>query len=567
MTRETTRRRRPQHTPTGASRRDYHPDRMTEQQRINRAIAMSNTPTLTILLDACTKRVGRPALLSYALLARILFFHTLTNPATLTIASVARTVAEMSPRARAQLGIPEEWVATSDARTGLDKRILDRLHALSAATRAGVSVDHDHTVWVNADTGEIDPCPTSCPALALTPEQIHSTIVQAGLPTTFPRTPAVAIDGTDVESYYAAYPHDALHPDGRICADREARWAKRTATNRRPTEFYVGFELHLATYIADEGTGNEVPLLCAGMALRPGVTDRIGAALALVDAVMSHGDVTEALFDRGYTMATGEHFARPLRNRGVEVVFDLHSSQRGTRPGPVPGTLWIDGSLYSAAIPTNLRQLEPPRIGQTSGDNARVRELFDAREPFRFTRHSRRNDALGTQRYKGPALAGHVRCPNTPASMRRSQDIPTTTCTPGSACGCGITLTVPDTLHERDRQRLPWQSTAWASSYHRRNRIESLNSKIRVHDANVNHGFIRVRGLNPTALLLAFTLAAYNARELYRWHVAAGINEPWQSYLGEPIDDRPIGYTTRSRTKPRRGPPRTAGNTRHNPTT
>ncbi|WP_407319951.1 hypothetical protein UQW22_05755 [Isoptericola halotolerans] len=433
-------------------------------------------------------------------------------------------------------------------------------------TAQGVVIDHDHTLWVDAGTGEIAPCTSTCPAVTLTPEDVHTAIVQAGLPKTFFRTPSVAIDGTDVESYHPAFQHDALPADGSICADPDAGWVKRRATHRRPTEFCAGYELHLATYVP-QIDGEQLPVLCAGMALRPGVTDRNGAALALVHAVMNHGPVREALFDRGFTMAKGENFARPLRILGIDVVLDLHTTQRGCRPGPVPGTLWIGGSLYSDAIPENLRRIDPPRIGQTAAERARIRELFDAREAYRFTPHSRHNETLGTQRYKGPALAGHVRCPNTPASMRRSHALPTTTCAPGSECGCGITPTVPDTLHQKDRQRLPWQSTAWSRSYHRRNRVENLNSRIRVHDADVNHGFIQVRGLNPTALLLAFALTAYNTRELHRWYVAAGLAEPWQVELGEPPDERPVGYTTRSRSVRRRGPPGQAGTTSHNQTT
>jgi hypothetical protein len=98
--------------------------------------------------------------------------------------------------------------------------------------------------------------------------------------------------------------------------------------------------------------------------------------------------------------------------------------------------LWVDGSLYSSALPEKLRTLEPPEPGMTAGEKARRREAFDAREPYRFVAHGKRNKKRGTQRFRGPAVDGHpfkVRCPNTPASMRMPHTIPTTTCVAGEA--------------------------------------------------------------------------------------------------------------------------------------
>jgi hypothetical protein len=39
--------------------------------------------------------------------------------------------------------------------------------------------------------------------------------------------------------------------------------------------------------------------------------------------------------------------------------MDLHKTQRGVRPGPVAGLIWVDGHLYSSAMPERLRTLEP----------------------------------------------------------------------------------------------------------------------------------------------------------------------------------------------------------------
>lgn len=62
----------------------------------------------------------------------------------------------------------------------------------------------------------------------------------------------------------------------------------------------------------------------------------------------------------------------------------------------------------------------------------------------------------GAQRFKGPALAGRVQCRNLPKRMRGDPATrPLTSCQKGTPCGCGVTVTVPVTTLERDRQALP----------------------------------------------------------------------------------------------------------------
>ena len=88
--------------------------------------------------------------------------------------------------------------------------------------------------------------------------------------------------------------------------------------------------------------------------MHPGVKDRVSAAMAIVDQL---GNITEVLADMTYTTAKPERWARPLRSRGISNTKDLHTSQRGARPGPVTGTIWHDEWLYSAAIPDDCETL------------------------------------------------------------------------------------------------------------------------------------------------------------------------------------------------------------------
>jgi hypothetical protein len=296
-------------------------------------------------------------------------------------------------------------------------------------------------------------------------------------------------------------------------------------------------------------------MLCAGLALRPGVQDRAGACVGVIKAITTFGKIDEAIYDRGYSTAKPDNLARPLHDLGIALTFDLHASQRGLRAGPTPETIWVDGTLYSNALPEPLRDLEPPAIGDSPSVKAHRRDVFAARDAYAFVRHSKPIPGRHGRRFKGPALAGHVRCPNVPASMRLGHNVPTTTCVRGTKCGCGITVSISDSVYERDRQHLPWQSHAWAASYNRRTRIEGLNAQIRFQDLNVNRGFFRMLGRTATMLLLAVTLAGYNATHLHDWYVGRGLPEPWAVDLGEPAYTGALRRYTRTRGRSSHAPP------------
>ena len=118
----------------------------------------------------------------------------------------------------------------------------------------------------------------------------------------------------------------------------------------------------------------------------PGPRPAGGAAARRPGQVLR--SVAEVLADRAYTTAKPEHWARPLRTMGIVETKDLHETQRGVRPGPVPDTIWLDGRLHSAAIPTDLRELDPPRPADSATTKARRREEFDRRRKYEFVGHS-----------------------------------------------------------------------------------------------------------------------------------------------------------------------------------
>lgn len=513
---------------------------MTIEQRISRARAVAESDVAAKLCAAAEKRTGRPRLIPLPGILAAYIFHASGQPHTMTTSGVCRSLKALTPPQRSGLGIPRDLQVKY-------KRVHSGWHAICRIVEVGVLVDHDHELDLEPATGEMLPCPVGCPFEPVDLDHIATLLIQASLPPEFERPTAVAIDGTDVESFARAHkPQLDAHGRKVYSFDRDARWGHRTATNRRPTEHFFGYEAHLATYAPTVGA-SPVPQVAAGLALRPGIRDRITACLNIVDTLPPF---TEILLDRGYTTAKGNRLAGPLRDRDLTLTMDLHKTQRVVRPGPDMGMLWVDGALFTSALPETLRQLEPPAPGMTAGEKARRREAFDAREPYRFVPHGKRNRRRGTQRFRGPAVEGHpfkVRCPNTPASMRMPHTIPTTTCTTHEPCGCGKTITVHDSELERDRQHHPWQSTRWALSFNRRSLVEGIIGANRFQNLNVNRGFFRMTGLVATGMLLAVTLIGHNLVRLHAWHTVRGRAEPWQVHLGEPVDHRPLDKATRTR--------------------
>ena len=513
--------------------------RLTKAQQIARAIGCADSPAMRSLLDHAAPRFGRPRKIPLWSIAILLALHAIRTGSSMIISPIVSTPDDLTPSERHMIGIPK-GVALND------KRIRSGVTALIGRSVAGLQISHDHP---EADpvTGEVIDCGPSCPHVDIGLDEILTDIVLASLPTEYlsslPTT--VAVDGTDIESPYRSRRPGPITPAGQKwdCVDTEVALGKRTPTDRRRNEFYLGYEAHIAT-IVPTGTDQEIPLLAVGLALRPGVRDRCPAALAIIRRL---GTVTEVLADRAYTTDKPGHWARPLRTMGITDTKDLHETQRGVRPGPVPDTIWLDGRLHSAAIPTDLRELDPPRPADPAATKARRREEFDRRRKYEFVAHKAPDPATGAQRSKGPALAGRVRCPNVPKSMRNDPTTrPLTACQKGTPCGCGATVTVPVTTLERDRQPLPWQSTAWAKSWNRRSRIEGLNGLARYLDVNLNRGFIRCRGRAATGLLTAFALLGMNVRRLHKWHTTRELDDPWRLVLDEQPDDRPLDHYYRT---------------------
>ncbi|MFJ2645275.1 hypothetical protein ACIO1C_00825 [Streptomyces sp. NPDC087420] len=272
------------------------------------------------------------------------------------------------------------------------------------------------------------------------------------------------------------------------------------------------------------------------------------AGISLIEQHLARRPHTrEVIADRGYSFCTPARWAHPVRARGLEPVIDLHPNQRGTHPGPLAGTVIIDGTVFTDALPHPLRDLPGFPIGMRSAEKTELRARYDHRAAYAFTPHSR-PDTDGYQRLKGPALAGHLRCPNHPTSMRLPHTRPTTTCRIGAQCACGKTITLSPDVMAWTRQRTVWGTNAWAADYGRRAAIESGNAEIKTHRLHMDRGFTRVFGTTKNSILIAFALAGLNHTLLRAWHTKRQLPDPWVTFTGEETTEPAVpGPRTRAR--------------------
>lgn len=312
------------------------------------------------------------------------------------------------------------------------------------------------------------------------------------------------------------------------------------------------------------------PPLIRAASLRPGGSDKAAAGLAVVSQLGKQAPVETLLADRGYTYFQADKWALPVHRLGIEQVFDLHVSQRGTHPGPITGTLFLDGGLFTSALPQRHHHLPAFSLGMTAAENAALCDRYDERAAYAFTTQGKPDRARGTQRYRGPALTGRVRCPNTPKSMRLDPATrPTTSCTEGEPCACGTTVTLGPEDHFGTRQRPLYGTTAWKASYGRRSAVESANANLKVHHAQLRRGSTRVMGTNRTGILLAFILAAVNVSVLHsRYDYDAAAPTDGTGPIAPKPSPRPALHRTRDfqrRPARRKSPPGRAATKRSSP--
>lgn len=547
----------------------------------NRALAIVRASRVT---EQCqqdmTAHRGRKRSYTYEALFTVLKIAALEGFGELLLSDAAQVVVRLTPAQREVLGIERLWsyALIEQAVTELSTAMKER---------------------IDEGTGEVTDA-----RLGMGLAEFMTSLASDFIPPQIAQTDAQAVDSTDYEAHArrrswkhlmkADIPEDSLPEldalegdapknepgwplqgaDGRHqhTVDPDARDGYRAGKNRNRKGVFCGWDLHLSVDVPEVG-GQARPGLIRGASLFPAGTYKAEGGLALIDAMIAADrKPTTVLVDRGYTYLDTEQWAREVWSRGVEQVLDLHKNQRTRRPGPIPGTVFVDGGLFKDTLPADLRTLGGYALGMSAEAKALLAEQYDRRKYHAFTPMGAPNYERGTQRYRDPVLSGTMRCANHPKSMRLDPSrYPTTQCVRGTSCSCGTTVTLgPDDLLNL-RQRLLYGTTKWKASYGRRSAVESTNACVKTHHARLMRHSTRVRGTERNGILLSFILAAVNA-SLLMTRYGYDVGTPPQiadDALIEPLPQaRPTKALHRQRkfTRPRRAqaPP---GSERTGPTT
>lgn len=495
------------------------PTRDSTFRRALRVIDRSGVAA-TISTDL-TAPTGRPRVLPFRALLVVLLI-TAMDRRQLLMTEAAQVLRGLTPEQRAQLTLSPN-------------RAYGYSHIESGVTDIALGGQPD----IDLTTGEV----FRDARLTLSLSEISNLLITASIPNTVAHTGSIAIDATDHETWAARRSRASIPSvpngeeddkpsrssstsrwprtgdDGRDqhSVDPDARDGYRSGKNMEHKSIFLGYHLHIAVDIPTLGGTSVTPLACA-IDVVPAGDSSSAAALRIIDTLTEHGTpVDHVIADRGYTYATAASWALPLISRGITQTLDLHTNQHVTRPGPIPGTVMVDGGLFSSGLPKRLRELKRPSLGATAAEKAASAEMFDKRLPYQFAPYGPVHPD-GRRRYRGPALTGRLRCPNVPTSMRASHALPLSSCEPGQSCACGRTVTV-DAEVARERQQHPYGTTKWLADYGRRSAIESYNASLKTHHGALRRGCIRVMGLGKNTLFLGLLIAACNLAVVAAHHL------------------------------------------------
>lgn len=322
-----------------------------------------------------------------------------------------------------------------------------------------------------------------------------------------PTTRSYAADWTDVEAW--ARPPHGEHPS----VDPDAAFGHRNTNHPARAKTFFGYYLQALTTVSDE-RGPQVPELVRRLTITGAQHDPPQQLVPVIERL--HQDsipISDLLADSGYSYRTPEHWALPLRRLAINLIVDLHPSDRGPK-GTHHGATITNGNLYCPATPTQLLNLAPLAPGaneqQTATHDQHCREL--AR--YKLAPHTA-PDPDGYHRASCPATQGKLRCPLRPESMTLSHDRPTIPDPPEHppVCCTQKTITVPPTITAKTAQKHDYPSPQHRASYHRRTAAERVNASLKdPATGSLQRGFCRLTDLPGTALATTTIVITRNLR-------------------------------------------------------
>lgn len=315
--------------------------------------------------------------------------------------------------------------------------------------------------------------------------------------------------------------------------DPDARYGYRTKTYANKTNLMFGYQLFAFTGVPAVG-GPDRPKLTERITVLPGNARGITESVAMCDRFTAAGTpVQELISDRGFTYADVDDWARPLAQRGIPQVLDMHDGDRGARPSR-QGYVMIDGWAHCPSIPDHLVRITRPArftIGEKAStpekraaqrrlesEIAEFNRLIAERTKWRFEKMG--STSSGNIRMRCPARAGKIACTACPLSQM-FEDVPETTPPPGESLpkACAqetVTIKPEDAL--KLRQAEYWGSPEWQTSMNRRSAVEAEFGILKAPQTfGIVRGWTHQVGLVKTTWLLALAVATANLHLLLKW--------------------------------------------------
>lgn len=535
-------------------------------------------------------RGGRPRQLRVEVFLAGLILTVQDNRA-LTLTNVHATLTSQIPRSAAEdLGTRYKREADGSTAVITIRQVRYMLEAMERvlAHTPGRARGVDESEW---------------PLRAATLQRVVDRIIAASLPANLPVPTTMALDGTAIDSWSRFKRSFSRTDDGSAAEcgddlvdvptplmdeilecrsfDRDAGLGYRTRTWDNGRSFCFGFEIFAMVGVGAVGVDpDSLPNLTYKIAVRPSGTDVVEPGLTLLDEFAADGHAVEELLnDRAWSYKKAERWAGPLRERGIEQVFDLHPNEHGVRD--YEGIRMVDGVPHCPAMPLELADIKRPaqlsvgalgrhpdaiqraHFEKTTAEITSFKAKIAERKQYAFrlvaTAPSGAKDP-GKLRYECPAQAGKVRCANCPMSQHLDAattpeiDAPPALDT-APACCTQRTVTIPGHVNAKLAQRHYWGDDEWIASFSRRTHVEGFFGNLKnTSGGNIKRGWCKVVGIVKTSLLIACAVAATNIALLRTWAERTG-------YTDDPlclVDPPDFGFeelTGEEAATPANGPP------------
>jgi hypothetical protein len=222
----------------------WRPRKLKHGPALRRAIAIADHPVFAAIANALTASTGRPRVVPYRTVIIAFLLHSILGADDMHVTKVCDTLCDL-PRAKLhELGVTTAEPAPS-VRRAIEK--------LKRTLEAGLEVE----------------LPAGSRVLK---RDDFTNFVHSAIPSRFDVDGDIALDGTPYPTWARWREHvDTKTGEIRPSADPGAAVAHQTSTPNHENEFYVGYEIHLATYVPSRNQpAASKPHLALGMTLRSG---------------------------------------------------------------------------------------------------------------------------------------------------------------------------------------------------------------------------------------------------------------------------------------------------------